>query len=373
MPRSIETEVVHAGREIDATTGAVVAPIHVATTFARDAEGGFSRGWKYTRYDNPTRRALERCIAALEGGADAAAFGSGMAAAHAVFQCLRPGDRVVVTRDAYLGVTRLLNEVMIPWGLAVEFVDFSDDAALAAAITPGTKLVWAETPSNPLLKITDLARVVALTRAAGAVAACDNTFATPVLQRPIEHGFDLVMHSSTKYLGGHSDVLGGLVVARETGGMLERLRGIQSAGGAVPAPFDCHMVLRGIQTLALRVRAQSARAQALAEWLGEHPRVERVHYPFHESNPGATLARRQMRAGGGIVSFELADESTALAVANRMRLFTHATSLGGVESLVEHRASGEAPDTPTPRGLLRLSVGIEDLDDLRDDIAQALT
>ncbi len=368
----IETAAVHAGRETDPATGAVVPPIHVSTTYARDAEGGFSRGWKYTRYDNPTRRALERCVATLEGGVDAAAFGSGMAAVHAVFQCCRPGDRVVVTRDAYVGVTRLMNEVMIPWGLEVVFADLADDDAATAAIVPGTRLVWAETPSNPLLRITDLAHVVEIAHRAGAIAACDNTFATPVLQRPLEYGFDLVMHSSTKYLGGHSDVLGGIVVTREGGEWLESLRTIQSAGGAVPAPLDCHQVLRGIQTLPLRIHAQSERAAALAGWLTTHPRVERVHYPFLDAHPRVALAREQMAAGGGIVSIELADAATALAVANKTRLFVHATSLGGVESLIEHRASGEAPDTPTPKGLLRLSVGIEHLDDLRDDLAQAL-
>lgn len=363
----VETTAVHAGREPDRETGAVVPPLHLSTTFARDDAGGFSKGWKYTRYDNPTRRALEHCIAELEGGTDACAFGSGMAAAHAVFQLCRPGDRVVVSRDAYIGVLRLVEDVLRPAGLEVTLADLTDADSLATTIPDGTRLVWAETPSNPVLRITDLAAVAARARAVGAWSCCDNTFATPVLQRPFEHGFDLVMHSSTKYLGGHSDVLGGLVVVRDGGGLLDPLRAWQSAVGAVPAPFDCYLVLRGIATLPLRVRAQSANAAALAAWLAEHPRVRTVHYP-----EGNAVAARQMSAFGGIVSFELDDAKSALAVANRTRVFVHATSLGGVESLIEHRASGERPDTPTPQALLRLSVGIEHIDDLRDDLAQAL-
>lgn len=364
--RHLETSVVHAGREPDRETGAVVAPLHLSTTFTRDDAGGFSKGWKYTRYDNPTRRSLEHCIAELEGGSDACAFGSGMAAAHAVFQLCRPGDHVVVSRNAYTGVLRLVDEVLRPSGLEVTLADLTDTAALEHAVPDGTRLVWAETPSNPLLKITDLAAVSGRAHAVGAVSCCDNTFATPVLQRPFEHGFDLVMHSSTKYLGGHSDVLGGLVAVREDTSLLDRLRAWQAGVGAVPAPFDCYLVLRGIATLALRVRTQSANAAALAAWLTEQPQVRAVHYP------SGSVAARQMSAFGGIVSIELGDAETAIAVANRTRLFRHATSLGGVESLIEHRASGEPPESPTPKSLLRLSVGIEHVDDLRDDLAQAL-
>ena len=372
-PPHIETLAVHAGREPDAATGAVVPPLHLATTYARDADGGFSSGFQYTRYANPTRLALEDCIAQLEGGAAAAAFGSGMAAAHAVFASLRPGDRVVVSADAYHGVHRLLDEVLAPWGLVVAYADFSDADALASALAPGAALVWAETPSNPLLKLCDLSAVATAAHGAGALAVCDNTFATPVLQRPLEHGFDLVMHSATKYFGGHSDVLGGAVVARTDGGLFERVRALQARGGAVPAPFDCYLLLRGISTLALRVRAQSANALALAGWLAAHPRVARVHYPFLASHPQHALAERQMAAGGGVLSFELdAPAAVALKTATRTRVFKHATSLGGVESLIEHRASTEGPTTRTPGTLLRLAVGIEHLDDLRDDLAQAL-
>lgn len=372
--RYIETACVHAGREPDPTTGAVVPPLHLSTTYERDAEGGWARGWKYTRYANPTRAALEECIAALEGGAGACAFGSGMAAAHALFQLLRPGDRVVVSADAYHGVRRLLDETMRRWGLEVEFTDFSDRAALARALDRPARVVWAETPSNPLLKLSDLDEVADLARRAGAIAACDNTFATPVLQRPFEHGFDVVMHSSTKYFGGHSDVLGGALAVREDGEVLEQLRALQAAGGAVPAPFDCYQILRGIATLPLRVRAQSANALALAEWLTTLPRAARVHYPFLAAHPQYALATRQMSAGGGVLSFELAgSRADALAVASRTKLFKHATSLGGVESLIEHRASVEGANPRSPDTLLRLAVGIEHIDDLRDDLAQALT
>ena len=369
----IETLAVHAGREPDAATGAVVPPLHLATTYARDPDGGFARGFQYARYANPTRLALEDCVAQLEGGADAAAFGSGMAATHAVFAALRPGDRAVVSEDAYHGVHRLLDEVLVPWGLVVETADFSDPDALARALAPRAARGWAETPSNPLLKLCDLDAVAAMAHAAGALAVCDNTFATPVLQRPLEHGFDLVMHSATKYFGGHSDVLGGAVVARTTGGLFERVRALQARGGAVPAPFDCYLLLRGIATLALRVRAQSANALALAGWLAAHPRVARVHYPFLASHPQHALAARQMAGGGGVLSFELdGPPAVALKMATRTRVFKHATSLGGVESLIEHRASTEGPNTKTPGTLLRLAVGIEHLDDLRDDLAQAL-
>ncbi|MCA1798852.1 MAG: aminotransferase class V-fold PLP-dependent enzyme [Xanthomonadaceae bacterium] len=273
----IETACVHSGREPDPTTGAVVPPLYLSTTYERDAEGGWARGFKYTRYTNPTRVSLEECLTTLEGGAGACAFSSGMAAAHAVFQLLKPGDRVVVSADAYHGVHRLLDETMQQWGLVVEYADFSDDSALTRALQQPARVVWAETPSNPLLKLCDLAAVAAHAHRAGALAVCDNTFATPVLQRPFESGFDVVMHSSTKYFGGHSDVLGGALIVREDGETLERLRALQASAGAVPAPFDCYQILRGLATLPLRVRAQSANALALAEWLAGQARVSRVH------------------------------------------------------------------------------------------------
>ncbi|MFN2301659.1 MAG: PLP-dependent aspartate aminotransferase family protein, partial [Gammaproteobacteria bacterium] len=312
----IETACVHSGREPDPTTGAVVPPLYLSTTYERDAEGGWARGFKYTRYTNPTRVSLEECLTTLEGGAGACAFSSGMAAAHAVFQLLKPGDRVVVSADAYHGVHRLLDETMQQWGLVVEYADFSDDSALTRALQQPARVVWAETPSNPLLKLCDLAAVAAHAHRAGALAVCDNTFATPVLQRPFESGFDVVMHSSTKYFGGHSDVLGGALIVREDGETLERLRALQASAGAVPAPFDCYQILRGLATLPLRVRAQSANALALAEWLAGQARVSRVHYPFLDAHPQRALAARQMSAGGGVVSFELdGDRDAALAVA----------------------------------------------------------
>lgn len=369
----IETLAVHAGRTIDATTGAVTPPIHLSSTFERAPDGSFPHGYLYTRYANPNRVALEQCLMALEGGAAAAAFSSGSAATMSVLQALQPGDHVVAPRDAYTGTIKLLRELFVHWGLAVTFVDMSDVSAIAAALRPATRLIWIETPSNPLLTITDIASVVELAHAHGALVACDNTWATPLGQRPLELGADLVMHSTTKYLGGHSDVLGGAVIAREQNEFWERIAAIQAMGGAVPSPFECWLVLRGIQTLPYRVRAQSASAARIAQYLQQHERIECVYYPELPAHPGHAVALRQMRFGGGMLSFQVrGDQQQALAVAARVQLWTRATSLGGPESLIEHRASVEAADTRTPANLLRLSVGLEAVDDLIADLEQAL-
>ncbi len=369
----LETRAVHAGRAVDAATGAVTLPIHLSTTFERDPDGSFPHGYSYARSGNPNRTALETCLAQLEGGAAAAAFASGSAATAAIFQSLAPGDHVIAPLDAYFGTIRLLQEVFAPWGLATTFVDMTDTAQIDAALRPATKLIWSETPSNPLLKITDLARVAQIARTAGVLLAVDNTWCSPVAQRPFELGADLVMHSTTKYLNGNSDVLGGAVIAREAGGLMERVQMIQSTGGAVASPFDCWLVLRGVRSLPARLRAQTDSAMQVATFLEGHPNVEAVHYPGLESHPGHAIARRQMRLFGGMLSVQVrGGEREAMAMAGRLRLFTRATSLGGAESLIEHRASIEGPDTRSPANLLRISIGLEHPDDLIDDLAAAL-
>ena len=367
-----ETACVHAGRHVDPATGAVAPPIHLSTTFERRPDYS-PEGYIYGRSANPNREQLETCLAALEEGAAAMAFASGSAAASTVFQALKPGDHVVCTRDAYHNILRILREVMTSWSLKVSFVDACDLDAVRSAVTKETRLIWVESPSNPLLKITDLAAVAEIAHQAGAYAVCDSTFASPVLQRPLAFGLDLVLHSATKYLGGHSDVVGGVLVAREMGPLAERLRYLQGTGGAIPSPFDCWLVLRGTATLGVRVRAQSDSALKLARWLEQHGGVERVLHPGLESHPQHALAKRQMSGFGAMLSFCVhGGEAAAKQVAGRVKLFTRATSLGGVESLIEHRASVEGPESPTPKNLLRVSVGLEHPNDLIADLEQAL-
>jgi cystathionine gamma-synthase len=368
----IETLAVHAGHGIDPATGAVAAPIYLSTTFERDIEGTYSRGFMYTRNSNPNREALERGISALEGGAVAAAFGSGTGATMSIFQALAPGDHVLAHVDAYYGTSRLIREIFLRWGLKANFVDMSDLAAVKKALKPNTKLAWAETPSNPLLKVVDLAAVSAIVHAAGALFVCDNTWA-PVLQRPFDLGADLILHSTTKYFGGHCDVLGGIVIAKTEDDFVRRIRTIQYEGGAVPSPFDCWLILRGMRTLPWRMRAHSENAMKVAEFLTSHPRVARVHYPGLQSHPGHEIAARQMSAFGGMLSFEVKDgRDAAMSVTAKTKIFIRATSLGGVESLIEHRASIEGPGTTSAEGLLRLSIGLENADDLIEDLDQAL-
>ncbi len=370
---NIETLAIHAGQDIDPTTGSVIPPIYLSTTFERAEDGSFPHGYIYTRNGNPNRTMLERCLSTLEGGADCAAFSSGLAAAMSVFQALRPGDHVIVPDDAYHGVSRLVREIMVPWGLTSSVVDMTNPEAVRTAVRPNTRLIWVETPSNPLLKVSDIAAIAAIAHAAGARCAVDNTWATPVLQRPLDLGADLVLHATTKYLGGHSDVLGGAVVARTGDAFFERIRFIQGNGGAVPSPFDCWLVLRGIQTLAYRMRGHVANAGRVAQFLSEHPRIERVHYPGLESHSGHVVAARQMHGFGGMLSIEMrGGEAEAIGLAACVKLFTRATSLGGIESLIEHRASVEGPESRTPPSLLRLSIGLEHPDDLIADLEQAL-
>ena len=370
-----ETLAVHAGRTPDPATGAVREPIHLSTTFERAPDGSYPHGHTYTRAGNPNRAALERAVAALEaGGVEALAWSSGSAATLAAFELVPAGSRIVCSSDCYHGTAKQLRTLLPARGVTTEFVDTADIDAVARALAQPTAMVWVETPSNPLLRISDLAAIAELAHARGALLACDNTFASPVLQRPFESGADLVMHSTTKYLGGHSDVLGGVLVVREAGVTLERLRDHQATAGAVPSPFDCWMVLRSLPTLPLRVRAQAANALAVARHLVGHPAVSRVHYPGLEDHPGHALAARQMHGGyGSVVSLQVrGGPEAAMAMAGRARVFTRATSLGGVESLIEHRASMEGPLTQTPQDLLRLSIGLEHADDLVADLDAAL-
>lgn len=369
----IETLAVHAGHTIDPTTGAVTAPIHLSSTFERAPDGGYVAGHQYSRTSNPNRDALEQSLAALERGAAAIAYGSGSAATLAVFQALAPGDHVLAPSDAYFGTLRQLREIFAPWGLAADVVDMADLGAVERALRPTTRVVWVETPSNPLVRVVDVARLADLAHSVGARCVVDNTWATPVLQRPLELGADVVMHSTTKYLGGHSDLLGGALVTAADDEYAERLRLMQKLGGSIPSPFDCWLLLRGIRTLPWRMRAHCANAMAVATWLESQPGVEAVHYPGLASHAGREIAARQMSDFGGMLSVQVrGDAAAALAMTCRLRLFTRATSLGGTESLIEHRASIEGASTVAPQNLLRISVGLEHPDDLIEDLAQAL-
>ena len=376
FPKSIEMKIetlaVHAGHAIDPATGAVAAPIHLSTTFERDIEGTYSRGFMYTRNNNPNRQALEEGISMLEGGAAAAAFASGTGAAMSIFQTLAPGDHVLAHIDAYYGTSRLLREIFLRWDLDVNFIDMSDLSAVKNALRSKTKLAWMETPSNPLLKIVDLAAVAEIVHDAAALCVCDNTWA-PIIQRPFDLGADLILHSTTKYFGGHCDVLGGLVGTKTDNDFFQHIRSIQYSGGAVPSPFDCWLILRGMRTLPWRMRAHSENGMKVAEFLAQHRKVARVHYPGLRSHPGHEIAGRQMSMFGGMLSFEVNDgRDAAMSVAASTKIFTRATSLGGVESLIEHRASIEGAGTSSPEGLLRLSIGLENADDLIEDLDQAL-
>ncbi|HEX6314850.1 MAG TPA: aminotransferase class I/II-fold pyridoxal phosphate-dependent enzyme [Gemmatimonadaceae bacterium] len=369
----LETICVHAGSAPDPVTGALTPPISLATTFERDPDGEFRRGFKYARDLNPTRQAMERAMAAVEGGAAALAFASGQAATAAVFQALSPGDHVILPDSVYYGTPKLVNEMFVPWGLRATSMPMSDLRAVREAIRDTTRLIWVETPSNPLLTITDISGVVAIARQAGARVVVDNTWATPVGQRPLELGADIAMHASTKYLGGHSDVMGGVLVARDDDDFFARVRNVQHTAGAIASPFDSWLVHRGLKTLVWRVKAQTQNAIAVTEFLARHRNVHAVHYPGLASHPGHDIAARQMHLFGGMASFEIrGGRAEAFDAAAKCRVFTRATSLGGAESLIEHRASIEGPATRAPEGLLRLSIGLENADDLIEDLDRAL-
>lgn len=370
----LETVAIHAGGEPDAATGAVIPPIHLSTTFERSAGGDYPHGYTYTRSGNPNREALERTLAALEGGSAAVAFSSGSAAASvALRSALGPGERVLIPDDMYHGIRRLLLQVLEPWGIRVSTVDMTDLAAVRDALAHDVRLVWIETPSNPLLKVTDVASVARLAHDAGARVVCDATWMPARLLPAFDLGADMLLFATTKYLAGHSDVLGGALVLPEEGELLERIRLLQRSEGAVPSPFDCWLALRGVKTLPYRMRGHMQNAGLVAGYLRGHAGVSRVHYPGLPEHPGYEIACRQMSGFGGMLSFQLRNgEEAAMAVAGRVRLITRATSLGGVESLIEHRASIEGPDTRTPPDLLRLSVGLEHPEDIVADLEQAL-
>ena len=374
-----ETLAIHAGQEADPATGAVVPPIHPASTFRQDGVGGMRGGYEYGRSANPTRTALETCLAALEGGTRALAFASGMAAEDTLLRTVcGPGDHVVIPNDAYGGTYRLVAKVAARWGLEWSAADVTDATAVQAAVRPGqTKIVWVETPTNPLLNIADLDALAALTRDAGARLVVDNTFASPYLQQPLAHGADVVVHSTTKYIGGHSDVVGGALVVVDAE-LAAELAYHQNAMGPVAGPFDAWLTLRGAKTLAVRMDRHCDNAERVAALLSGHPRVVEVRYPGLTAHPGHELAAKQMRRFGGMVSFRVAGgEAAALEVCERARLFTLAESLGGVESLIEHparmtHASAAGSPLEVPPDLIRLSVGIESADDLLADLRHAL-
>jgi cystathionine gamma-synthase len=374
-----ETLAIHAGQEPDASTGAVVPPIYQVSTYKQDGVGRLRGGYEYSRSANPTRTALEECLAALEAGRRGLAFASGLAAEDCLLRTVcRPGNHVVVPNDAYGGTYRLFAKVLERWGLAYTSVDLGDLDAVHAALRPGdTKLLWVETPTNPLLNVADIAALAAVSHDADALLAVDNTFASPYLQRPLTLGADVVMHSTTKYMGGHSDVVGGALVVADAA-LGEELTFNQNAMGGVPGPFDCWLVLRGLRTLGVRMDRHCANAERVVELLQAHPAVSRVLYPGLPDHPGHEAAAKQMKAYGGMVSFLVrGGEQAAIDVCNRTTLFTLAESLGGVESLIEHpgrmtHASAAGSPLEVPGDLVRLSVGIETIDDLLADLTQAL-
>src|SRR5580765_228264 len=369
----IETRAVHAGRKPEGGSRDVVPAIHLSTTFHKAEDGSLPGGYLYGRPNNPNREALENALASLEEGVAALAFSSGSAATLAVFQSLAPGDHVIAPEDAYYGTPALLRTVMANWGLTHTLVHMEDLAAVERAITPATRLIWTETPSNPLLTITDLRAIVALARKSEAMVACDNTCATPLFQQPLKLGVDVVMHSVTKYISGHSDVLSGALIFRESSEFLERVRNFQHDGGGVPSPFECWLSLRGMQTFPYRVRAHAANAQKVAEFLATQPRIEAVHYPGLKSHPGHKTAAAQMSGFGGVMSIQMkGGQAEAFKLISGVKLFSHATSLGSTHSLIEHRASVEGTASHTPANLLRLSIGLEHPDDLIEDLGQAL-
>jgi cystathionine gamma-lyase len=377
-PLGFSTLAIHEGQAADPATGATVVPIYATSTFTQQAPGEH-KGYEYSRSGNPTRAALESCLAALEGGEQGLAFASGLAASTAVLSMLRPGDEVVAASDLYGGTYRLLERVFKQWGLVPRYTDDINPEGFARVVTPATKLIWIETPTNPLLQVLDIAAIAQLAHGAGALLAVDNTFASPYLQQPLRLGADLVVHSTTKYLGGHSDVVGGAVIGSRK--ILEPIRFYQNAAGGVPGPFDSWLVLRGVKTLAVRMDRHCANAARLAPWLAEQPGVDRVYYPGLPSHPNHDLARRQMREFGGMISLSLAGGSEAAKrLLTRTKLFSLAESLGGVESLISHPATMTHASIPAEirmargvdDGLVRLSVGIEDVHDLQEDLRQAL-
>ena len=373
------TRAIHAGQDADPTTGATIVPIYATSTYTQAAPGNH-KGYEYSRSGNPTRTALETCLAALEGADMGLAFASGLAATNAVLAALvKPGDEVLANADLYGGTYRILEKVYRPWGLVPKYTEDVSPAGFAAQITNKTKLIWVETPTNPMLQIVDIAGVAELARKAGATLIVDNTFASPYLQQPLHLGADLVLHSTTKYLGGHSDVVGGCLVGKKD--LVTQVKFHQNASGGTPGPFDCYLTLRGVKTLALRMEKHCQNAKHLADWLAHHAKVEQVYYPGLKSHPGHALAKKQMRDFGGMVSMRVVGGKAAtMKFLTTTKLFSLAESLGGVESLVNHPATMTHASIPAEirlkrgvdDGLIRLSVGIEDVADLQADLEKAL-
>lgn len=374
MVKRFETIAVHAGGAPDRETGAIAPPIHLATTFEHGPESERLHDFFYIRENNPTQARLEEALAALEGGEKALAFASGLAAAATAMQALPSGSHVLVADDGYYDVRTIASEFLPRWGGESSLVDVTDPDAVRKALRPNTRLVFAESPSNPLMKVVDIAALAELCHRVGARLLIDSTFATPALQRPLDLGADIAMHSTTKYLGGHSDVQGGALIFRQADEVASEAARVRKVLGSVASPFGSWLVLRGLRSLACRVERHSANALTLARALEAHPAVEAVHYPGLESHPAHGVARRQMRAFGGMLAFRVrGGRAAAVRVVSRLELFTVATSLGGTESLIEHRASSEGPTTRTPDNLLRVSVGLEHVDDLIEDLQQALS
>jgi cystathionine gamma-synthase len=372
--KRFETIAIHTGGEPDEETGAIAPPLHLSTTFELTADSQQFKGYRYARESNPTQTRLEAALAAMDGGAGALAFASGMAAGAALTQSLPTGSRIILTEDSYYAFRLLTEDYLARFGFSTELVPVRDLDSLARSLETPTALVWAETPSNPLLNITDIRAVADLAHSKGAKLLVDGTFATPALQRPIETGADIVLHSTTKYLGGHSDVVGGALVFAQRGELLEAVLHTRRVLGGVASPFNAWLTLRGARTLAARMRVHSDNAGKLARFLDDHPSVERVFYPGLRSHPGHDVARNQMDAFGGMLSFEpKGRRERAIAVVAAVELFVRATSLGGVESLIEHRWSTEGPGSTTPEALIRLSVGLEHPDDLQEDLDRALS
>ncbi len=369
-----ETQAIHAAMEIANETPDTVPPVRRSTVYEINKKGRSEGDWHYTRNENPNRVQWEHVLKVLEGGAAAAAFSSGVAAACAVFQALEPGNHIIIPKDVYTGNRKLVNDLMKPWGLKADFVDMTSLQNIENHITKDTKLLWVETPSNPMMNIMDIEAIVALGRSNGAVVCVDNTWPTPINQMPLELGADLVIHSTTKYFGGHSDVLGGAVICREVDPFFEKVKMIQRTGGAVPSPDDCWMLARSTRTLPYRMRAHNENAGRLARFLQNHSKVEKVFYPGLATHAGHEIAKQQMSGFGGMISFLIeGDAGGAISIVGKSELIGRATSLGGVESTWEHRRSSEGEDSRTPENLIRISVGLEHPDDLLEDLKKALS
>ncbi len=376
MPKLLkfQTLAIQSTHAKDKTNGAVTMPITLSTTFDREADGTYKSGYVYSRIDNPNRQLLEKSIATLEKGKIGIAFSSGMAAITALFQTLQPGDHLLLPHDVYYTASAMATEVFGAKGIEVEHVVMSDLKAVKKALKKNTALVWLETPSNPLLNVSDIKEIAKLAHKVGALCAVDNTWPSPVLQQPLSCGADIVMHSTTKYFGGHSDVLGGCLILKKDNELAKELKHIQKLTGAVPSPFECWLITRGIKTLHLRVQQQTKNAKKLAKYLEKHPKIEAVNYPGLKSHPQHKVAKKQMSGFGAMLSVQVKGSAKkAMQLTGKLKLFTTATSLGGVESLVEHRKSIEGPNSPTPDNLLRISVGLEHIDDLIADWKQALS